>query len=63
MCQSSVYAISGDREELILEEVASVEVEEGDKVVLRPLFGEPLSLHARLKEVDLMKHRIVLERR
>ncbi|MBI2503174.1 MAG: CooT family nickel-binding protein [Candidatus Latescibacteria bacterium] len=62
MCQSSVYAISGDREELILEEVASVEVE-GDQVVMRPLFGEPLSLHARLVEVDLMKHRIVLERR
>ena len=62
MCQSSVYAISGDQEELILEEVASVEVD-GDRVVMRPLFGEPLSLHARLREVDLMKHRIILERR
>lgn len=61
MCQSRVYAIAGGREELLLEEVAAVEVE-GDRVVMRPLFGEPLSLRGRLKEIDLMKHRIVLER-
>ena len=62
MCQSSIYVIDEDREELLLEEVALVEVE-GDRVALKTLFGEPLSLCARIKEIDLMKHRIVLERR
>jgi predicted RNA-binding protein len=57
-----VYALSEKGEELLLEEVAAVEVE-GEQVVMRPLFGEPLSLAARLVEIDLMKHRIVLERR
>lgn len=54
--------MTGDQTELLLEEVALVEVE-GEWVKLKPLFGEVLSLPARLKEIDLMKHRIVLERR
>lgn len=34
----------------------------GNQVTMKTLFGEPASLVARVKEIDLMKHRIVLER-
>ena len=61
MCQSSVYAIDGEREELLLEDVALVEVD-GDRVELKSLFGEPLSIRARIKEINLVKHKIILER-
>jgi len=61
MCQSSVYTVGQAQEELLLEEVALVEVE-GDQVILRSLFGEPISLPARIMKIDLMKHRIILER-
>ena len=61
MCQSSVYAVEGDREEMIAEEIASVEVN-GDQVTLRSLFDEPLVLRARIRRIDLMKHRIILEK-
>ena len=61
MCQSNVYAIDSGRQELLLEEVARLEIE-GDEVTIEPLFGEPISLTARIKEIDLMKHRIVVER-
>ena len=61
MCQSNVYLIDGDREELVQEDVAIVEID-GDRVAMKTLFGEPVSLSARIKEIDLMKHRIVLEK-
>ena len=60
MCQSTVYLIDGDREELIQEDVALVEID-GNRVEMKTLFGEPLSLAARIVEIDLMKHRIILE--
>ncbi|MEW6751481.1 MAG: CooT family nickel-binding protein [Candidatus Latescibacterota bacterium] len=62
MCQSSVYATAGEGEELLLEDVALITVD-GDRLELRTLFGEPLLLRGRIRQIDLMKHRIVLERR
>lgn len=61
MCQSNAYLLDGGREELILEDVALVEVG-GDLVKMRTLFGEPVSLRARIREIDLTKNRIVLEK-
>jgi predicted RNA-binding protein len=62
VCQSNVYLIEGEQEELLQEDVALVHMD-GDRVELKTLFGEPLSLNARIVEIDLMKHRIVLEKR
>lgn len=61
MCQSSVYVLVDGQEQLLLEEVALVEVK-GSQVTMKTLFGEPATLQARVKRIDLMKHRIVLER-
>jgi predicted RNA-binding protein len=61
MCQSNAYLLDGGREELVLEDVALVEVGR-DQVKMRTLFGEPVSLRARVREIDLTKNRIVLER-
>ena len=59
MCQSNVYALKDDQEELVLEDVAFVEVD-GDRITMKTLFGEPVSLKAQVEHIDLMKHRIVL---
>ena len=61
MCQSSLYAIDSGRQELLLEEVARLKIE-GDEVTIEPLVGATVSLAARVTEIDLMKHRIVVER-
>ena len=61
MCQSNAYLSDGGREELILEDVALVEVER-NLVRMRTLFGEPVSLRARIRQIDLTKNRIVLEK-
>ncbi len=61
MCQSNVYAIDSGRQKLLLEDVVRLEIE-GEEVTIEPLFGEVVSLTARIKKIDLMKHRIVVER-
>ncbi len=61
MCQSNIYAIETGQQELILDEVARVEIQ-GDSITMERLFGERVSLTARIKEIDLMKHRILVER-
>jgi len=61
MCQSNVYAVDSGRQELLLEDVARLEIE-GDEVTIEPLFGEQVSFSARIKEIDLVKQRIVVER-
>jgi predicted RNA-binding protein len=61
MCQSSVYAVTGETEELLLEEVVALAVE-GEWVMVRSLFGEPLHVRARVRQIDLTRNRIVLER-
>lgn len=61
MCQSNAYLVKGGLEELILEDVALIEVER-DRVNMRTLFGEPVSIRARILGIDLTKNKIMLER-
>ena len=61
MCQSDVFAIENGQEKLLMEEVADLDID-GDRITMRSLFGEPLSVLARIKEIDLIKNRIVLEK-
>ena len=59
MCNSNVFALKSGQEELLLEDVSHITVENGT-VRLRTLFGEPMAVEGRIKEIDLMKNRIVL---
>jgi predicted RNA-binding protein len=61
MCQSNFFATKNGQEELLMEEVAAVAID-GDTITMRSLFGEPLSVVARIVEIDLLKNRIVLEK-
>lgn len=58
MCESNAYLRRGDREELILEEVALFEPMPGG-FRLRNLFGEETEVRGRLEEVNLLKHKIL----
>ncbi len=61
MCQSKVYAIDGGQPDLLVEEVTRVAMD-GDEVTVEALFGEAVSFRGRIKEIDLTKQRIVVER-
>jgi len=60
MCLSKVYFDRGGKKEILLDEVASVVVDDG-KLRLKTLFGEQQEISARIKEIDLVSHGILLE--
>ncbi len=60
MCDLKAYVKQNNRENLILESVNLVNVE-GNEVVLRNLFGEEKRVRGKIREVSLVKNRVVVE--
>ena len=60
MCLSKVYVDKGDKEELLIEEIASLKIE-GKKLLLKTLFGEEKKIEANIRQIDFMTHSIFLE--
>lgn len=60
MCEANAYIYKDGKEELYLENVDIMKPEEG-KIFLRNLFGEQKVFEGTIKEVSLLKRRIVLE--
>lgn len=60
MCDIAAYLVRGGKEELIVESVDGVEAE-GEDVCLRDIFGQRYRVRARIREINLSTHRIVLE--
>lgn len=62
MCEANAYIIiEGGKEQMLLEDVDLLRPE-GDSVYLRSAFGEQKTVSARIKEIRLMDHKIILER-
>lgn len=59
MCLSKAYLEKNGDRQLILEEVASVKIE-NDKLTLKTLFGEQKEVEAGIREIDFMTHSIIL---
>ncbi len=60
MCLSKAYVDRNGNRELLIEEVAFVKVD-GEKLLLRTLFGEQKEIGASIKEIDFLSHSIFLE--
>lgn len=60
VCDLKAYVRKNDKEELLLESVNLVRAE-GEEVVLRNLFGEEKRVRGVLKEVSLVKNRLLVE--
>jgi len=62
MCESNAYLVQGGREELLLEDVVLIRPE-GEKILLTGIFGERELVDAKIKMIDLLHHKIILEKR
>lgn len=62
MCEANAYIYKDDKEELYLENVDILKPE-GGKIYLRNLFGEQKLFEGEIKEISLLKHKIVLEKK
>ncbi|MCK4475593.1 MAG: CooT family nickel-binding protein [Methanophagales archaeon] len=60
MCESSVLMEKGGSRELLMEDVVYVEVD-GVNIKLTGILGETQNAKGRIKEINLMKHTIVIE--
>jgi len=60
MCDLKAYVIKQGKEELLLESVNLIRVE-NNEVVLRNLFGEEKKLTGAVREVSLVKNRVLVE--
>ena len=62
MCEANVYMINGKGEEkLFLESVDKI-IPEGDELCLEDIFNRKKYIKAKIKEMALVEHRIVLEK-
>ncbi|MGE5381448.1 MAG: CooT family nickel-binding protein, partial [Methylocystaceae bacterium] len=60
MCESNVYLLKSGREELLMEKVDRLIPGEDGTIFLENVFGERRSVKAQIKEMELVRHRIVL---
>ena len=60
MCESNAYVYKDGQENLYLENV-DVLIPEGTTVFLRNLFGEQKTFEGHVKEISLLRHKILLE--
>ncbi|MEG1254640.1 CooT family nickel-binding protein [Clostridium sp.] len=61
MCEANVYFIDKEgREKLLLESVDKV-IPSEDGIILENIFSERKTVKAKIKEMALVEHRIVLE--
>lgn len=60
MCLSKAFIIKDNSQKLLLEEVSLLKIHD-NKVQLESFFGEKREIEAKIKEVDFVKSRILLE--
>lgn len=61
MCESNVYMIENGKEKLLMESVDKI-IPDEDGIYLENIFSETKKVKARIKEMALVQHRIVLEK-
>jgi predicted RNA-binding protein len=62
MCEANAYIYKDGNEELYLENVDIMKPGEG-KIFLKNLFGEQKVFDGEIKEISLLRHKILLEKK
>ena len=60
MCLSKAYVDKNGERELLMEEIASIKVED-EKLLVRTLLGEQREIGAKIREIDFLTHSLFLE--
>lgn len=60
MCEANAYFVKDGIEKVLMESVDILRPED-DSIYLENIFGEHLNVKARIKEMNLVDHRILLE--
>ena len=60
MCEAIAYLVSSGKEEEIMRDVVTVEVQ-GKRLTFRDIMGNEKKLQAKIKKIDLMQHKVTVE--
>jgi predicted RNA-binding protein len=61
MCESNAFLKDGENEEMLMKSIDTIEpFEDGLKLV--DIFGKEMFINARIKDMTLLNHRIILEK-
>ena len=61
MCEANVYIRRDGQEVLLMESVDRIIPTEDNNIFMDNIFGERRVIKARIREMELVRHRIVLE--
>ena len=61
MCEATIFLYTKGTEREIMREVLTLEVGEGNRLLLTDLFGERRELEAKVKNIDFLHHKVLLE--
>lgn len=62
MCESKVYILENGEERKLMDNVIHIEPQNG-KLFMYDLLGEQQMIDAMIKEIKLLEHKIILERK
>ena len=60
MCEANAYLAKEGGKELVLEDIMILRPENG-QIYIQSIFGEQKHIKARIKEMNLVDHQIILE--
>jgi predicted RNA-binding protein len=60
MCEANAYVLKNGQEELYLDSVDII-LPEGENIYMKNLFGVQKTFQGRVKEISLIRHKIILE--
>ena len=60
MCEATAYSVGSGKEKEIMKDVAVVEVQ-GRLLTFRDILGNEKKLQAKIKKIDLIKHKVAVE--
>lgn len=61
MCEANVYISRQGQEKLLMEKVDRIIPGDDNKLFMENIFGERRVIQAKIKEMHLVHHRIILE--
>jgi len=61
MCEATAYMVSSGKEKEIMKDVALIEVD-GKHLTFRDILGNEKKLQAKIRKIDLIQHKVAVER-
>ena len=61
MCEANVYLLRDGQEQLLMERVDRIIPGEDNTLFMENIFGERKVIKARFRELELVRHRIIVE--